>query len=183
MEVPIDKSTNQRKNYCFVTFDDIAVSQELLKTPKQTIGGKEVNDILLQPVIMLPVLRRLLLIQVDVKQAVPMAKPQGGGWHDAPSGGRGGRGRGGGMRGGRGGWGGGGYGGGGGYAPAYSSWGGGGPYGGGYAGGYDAYGGGYYDYDGYGYEPTPWPPRGRGGRGGFGGKMRGSRGIPRQSPY
>ena len=45
MEVPIDKSTNQRKNYCFVTFDDIAVSQELLKTPKQIIGGKEVNKL------------------------------------------------------------------------------------------------------------------------------------------
>jgi len=162
MEVPIDKSTNQRKNYCFVTFDDIAVSQELLKTPKQTIGGKE----------------------VDVKQAVPMAKPHGGGgWHDAPSGGRGGRGRGGGMRGGRGGWGGG-YGGGAGYAPAYS-WGGGGGYGGGGYGGYDTYSGYYDGYEGYvGWYEIWGPPRGR-GRGGFGGKMRGMRGsgVPRHTPY
>ncbi|XP_055622520.1 RNA-binding protein squid isoform X4 [Toxorhynchites rutilus septentrionalis] len=124
VEMPFDKQKNQRKGFCFITFDSEQVVNELLKTPKQTISGKE----------------------VDVKKATP--KPdnmQMGG----PMGGRGGM-RGPpprGMRGGRGGpggpksygqgWGGQGYGGGygqGGYG-AYGA-------GGGYQGGKQRGGGG-----------------------------------------
>lgn len=43
MEMPFDKQKNQRKAFCFVTFDSEAVVNELLKTPKQTISGKEVD--------------------------------------------------------------------------------------------------------------------------------------------
>lgn len=78
--MPFDKQKNQRKGFCFITFDSEQVVNELLKTPKQTISGKE----------------------VDVKKATP--KPDN--MHmGGPMGGRGGM-RGpprGGMRGGRGG--------------------------------------------------------------------------------
>lgn len=77
MEMPFDKQKNQRKGFCFITFDSEQVVNELLKTPKQTISGKE----------------------VDVKRATP--KPD-----NMPmmmrGGGRGGPRGGGGMRGGRG---------------------------------------------------------------------------------
>jgi squid len=43
MEMPFDKQKNQRKAFCFVTFDSEAVVNDLLKTPKQTISGKEVD--------------------------------------------------------------------------------------------------------------------------------------------
>jgi squid-like protein len=166
MEIPVDKSTNQRKSYCFVTFDDVHIAQELLKSPKQIICGKE----------------------VDVKQAQPQARLGGGGW-DQSGAPRGRGGRGGGMRGGRGsgGRGGGvwmGYGGYGGapdYGGGYDYYGGGGGYGydgyGGYGGGYDGYGGGY-DYSG----SMRGTPRGRGG---FIGKARGAPrgGVPRHTPY
>ena len=76
--MPFDKQKNQRKAFCFITFDSEQVVNELLKTPKQTISGKE----------------------VDVKKATP--KPD-----NAPVGMGGGRGGGrnmrGGQRGGRGG--------------------------------------------------------------------------------
>lgn len=42
MEMPFDKTKNQRKGFCFITFESEQVVNELLKTPKQTIGGKEV---------------------------------------------------------------------------------------------------------------------------------------------
>ncbi|XP_035784089.1 RNA-binding protein squid-like isoform X1 [Anopheles albimanus] len=112
VEMPFDKQKNQRKGFCFITFDSEQVVNELLKTPKQTISGKE----------------------VDVKKATP--KPDNMG-PMGPMGGRGGM-RGPpprGMRGGRGGpggpkgygqgWGGQGYGG-------YG-------YGQGYGGGYGDY--------------------------------------------
>lgn len=63
LELPFDKQKNQRKNFCFVTYDSEQVVNDLLKTPKQTINGKE----------------------VDVKKATP--KPD-----NAQMGGRGGRG-------------------------------------------------------------------------------------------
>ncbi|XP_020292688.1 RNA-binding protein squid isoform X3 [Pseudomyrmex gracilis] len=127
VEMPFDKTKNQRKGFCFITFESEQVVNELLKTSKQTINGKE----------------------VDVKKATP--KPDGMMNMRGGPGGRGGRGRG--VRG-RGfsqsGWGQGGYGG-------YSSGGYGQGYGSGYDGyGYDYYsGGGYggygnYDYSGYG---------------------------------
>lgn len=73
--MPFDKQKNQRKAFCFITFDSEQVVNDLLKTPKQTISGKE----------------------VDVKKATP--KPE-----NAPmGGGRGGRNMRGGPRGGRGG--------------------------------------------------------------------------------
>ena len=76
--MPFDKQKNQRKGFCFITFDSEQVVNELLKTPKQTISGKE----------------------VDVKKATPkpenmsmmmMMNQRGGG---GSRGGRGGRGTG-----------------------------------------------------------------------------------------
>ncbi|XP_034936770.1 RNA-binding protein squid isoform X3 [Chelonus insularis] len=131
VEMPFDKTKSQRKGFCFITFESEQVVNELLKTPKQTINGKE----------------------VDVKKATPkpdgMAGMRGGAGGRGVRGGRGGRGRGFGSQGG---WGQGGYGAGG-YGGGYGQ--------GGYAGGYDGYssydyyGGGYggyggYDYSGYG---------------------------------
>ncbi|MCP6198838.1 hypothetical protein NL445_27775, partial [Klebsiella pneumoniae] len=78
--MPFDKTKNQRKGFCFITFESEQVVNDLLKTPKRTIGGKE----------------------VDVKRATP--KPDGPGGIGT-RGGRGGRGARGG-RGGRGGYGG-----------------------------------------------------------------------------
>lgn len=43
VEMPFDKTKNQRKGFCFITFESEQVVNELLKTPKQTIGGKEVR--------------------------------------------------------------------------------------------------------------------------------------------
>lgn len=117
VEMPFDKQKNQRKGFCFITFDSEQVVNELLKTPKQTISGKE----------------------VDVKKATPKPDNMGpmgpmggrGGMRGPPPRGmRGGRGGPGGPKGGYGqGWGGQGYGG-------YG-------YGQGYGGGYGDYG---YDY-------------------------------------
>lgn len=165
VEMPFDKQKNQRKGFCFITFDSEQVVNELLKTPKQTISGKE----------------------VDVKKATP--KPDNMGMA-GPMGGRGGM-RGGprgGFRGGRGGpggpksygqsWGGqGGYGGGGGYGNQ-------GGYGG---GGYGDYYGG--DWAGWGYNGYDYSHYGSGGGGGGGyqgGKQRGGGGgqrQPRHTPY
>lgn len=124
VEMPFDKTKNQRKGFCFITFESEQIVNELLRTPKQTINGKE----------------------VDVKKATP--KP------DGIIGMRGGRGVRGMTRGrGRGGYGGqnwgqgyGGYGGyGQGYGGGYDGYGGGYDY---YGGGYGGYGG--YDYSNYG---------------------------------
>lgn len=41
--MPFDKQKNQRKGFCFITFDSEQVVNELLKTPKQTIKDKEVS--------------------------------------------------------------------------------------------------------------------------------------------
>lgn len=45
VEMPFDKTKNQRKGFCFITFESEQVVNELLKTPKQTIGGKEVRPV------------------------------------------------------------------------------------------------------------------------------------------
>ncbi|XP_053662836.1 RNA-binding protein squid-like [Anopheles marshallii] len=162
VEMPFDKQKNQRKGFCFITFDSEQVVNELLKTPKQTISGKE----------------------VDVKKATPKPDNMGpmgpmggrGGMRGPPPRGmRGGRGGPGGPKGGYGqGWGGQGYGG-------YG-------YGQGYGGGYDDYGYGGYD-GGYINGGRPGGPRG-GGKGGAGtyggGKQRGNGGGGRQqrhAPY
>ncbi len=71
IEMPFDRVKNQRKNFCFITYDNENVVFDLLKTPKQVINGKE----------------------VDVKKATP--KPDSFG----PPAMRGGRGGPGGMRG------------------------------------------------------------------------------------
>ncbi|CAH1154978.1 unnamed protein product [Phaedon cochleariae] len=162
VEMPFDKTKNQRKAFCFITFDSEAVVNELLKSPKQTIKDKE----------------------VDVKKATPKPDQMGGGMM---MGGRGGGmrgGRGGGMRGGRGGGRGGygGYGGGqswDGYGQGYYD----GGYGGGYGGGqgYGDYygggtGGGYGGYGGYDYS-------GYGSAGGYQSKPRGAGGNQRQQRH
>ena len=40
--MPFDKQKNQRKGFCFITFEQEAVVADLLKTPKQSINGHEV---------------------------------------------------------------------------------------------------------------------------------------------
>ena len=42
-EMPFDKVKNQRKNFCFVTFEREETMKELLKAPKQKIGEVEVD--------------------------------------------------------------------------------------------------------------------------------------------
>lgn len=42
VEMPFDKTKNQRKGFCFITFESEQIVNELLKTPKQNINGKEV---------------------------------------------------------------------------------------------------------------------------------------------
>uniref|UniRef100_A0A1B6DN46 RRM domain-containing protein n=2 Tax=Clastoptera arizonana TaxID=38151 RepID=A0A1B6DN46_9HEMI len=160
VEMPYDKTKNQRKGFCFITFDSEQVVTELLKTPKQQINGKD----------------------VDVKKATP--KPDGMGGTRGGGRGRGARGRGGRGGYGQGGYGQGGYGGGyGGYSGGYGDY-----YSGGY-GNYGSYGppaydysgyGGYGGYDGYGgygnnYEGG-YGGGGGGGGGASGGGARGGRG-------
>ncbi|KAJ9578818.1 hypothetical protein L9F63_004968 [Diploptera punctata] len=59
VEMPFDKTKNQRKGFCFITFESEQVVQELLKSPKQSINGKD----------------------VDVKKATPKPDGYGGqGW-------------------------------------------------------------------------------------------------------
>lgn len=107
VEMPFDKQKNQRKGFCFITFEQEAVVTELLKTPKQSINA----------------------VEVDVKKATPKPDAMGGLMRGGMRGGmRGTRGSTGGMRGGRGrGWGnqsGYGYGYGQGYGSGYGSYGG-----------------------------------------------------------
>lgn len=158
VEMPFDKQKNQRKGFCFITFDSEQVVQELLKTPKQSINGKE----------------------VDVKKATPKpdAMVRGG-----RGGVRGARGRGRGGRGGRGGWGNQGWG-----NQGYNNYGYNQGYGGGYGnygyGGYDYYGGGYGNYGYGGYDYTGYNYGNYGNQGYGGGKQRGGgRQVQRHQPY
>ena len=43
LEMPFDKQKNQRKGFCFITFEQESVVNDLLKTPKQTINGHQVD--------------------------------------------------------------------------------------------------------------------------------------------
>lgn len=43
VQAPFDKTKNQRRSYCFVTFDSKDVVYKLLKTPKQMIKNKEID--------------------------------------------------------------------------------------------------------------------------------------------
>ncbi|MCL4137657.1 UNVERIFIED_CONTAM: hypothetical protein GTU68_027424 [Idotea baltica] len=43
VEMPFDKQKNQRKGFCFITFEQEQVVNDLLKTPKQTINGHQVD--------------------------------------------------------------------------------------------------------------------------------------------
>ncbi|XP_019871255.2 RNA-binding protein squid [Aethina tumida] len=76
-EFPIDKTKNQRKAFCFITFESDSSVNQIARTKKQTIKGKE----------------------VDVKKALCQDKAFGNGFapnngHFAGGRGRGGRGRG-----------------------------------------------------------------------------------------
>ena len=42
-EMPFDKTKNQRKNFCFITFEREETMKDLLKSPKQKIGEVEVD--------------------------------------------------------------------------------------------------------------------------------------------
>lgn len=44
-EMPYDKVKNQRKGFCFVTFDCMQAVTEILKTPKHVINGKQVINL------------------------------------------------------------------------------------------------------------------------------------------
>jgi len=167
IEQPFDKIKNERKNFCFITYESENVAKQLLKEGTVYISGTE----------------------LEVKKVTP--KPQYPGGMD-PSmgymmGGRGGY-QGGGGHGGQ--WGGPGGQWGGGYGGDTSGYGGWGGYGGGYDQGYG--GGGYGGYGGYAGGPGGKTPRGmpggmrggfqmRGGRGGGGDRGRG--GPPRNKPY
>ncbi|XP_018015901.1 RNA-binding protein squid isoform X3 [Hyalella azteca] len=160
VEMPFDKQKNQRKGFCFITFEQESVVSDLLKTPKQSINGH----------------------QVDVKKATP--KPDQMMMRGGMMGGRGMRGARGGMRGrGRGGWGQGWNGGYGGYGGGYGGYGGGydsDSAGYGYYDGYSGYGGyggggyGGYDYTGYGY--SNYGPYQAGGKGTAGARATGAGG-------
>jgi len=47
-EMPFDKVKNQRKGFCFVTFDCMQAVTEILKTPKHVINGKQVINLYIQ---------------------------------------------------------------------------------------------------------------------------------------
>ncbi|KAK5649729.1 hypothetical protein RI129_000758 [Pyrocoelia pectoralis] len=149
VEMPFDKTKNQRKGFCFITFDSEQVVNELLKTPKQTIKDKE----------------------VDVKKATPKPDPMGMSMRGSRGGGGGrgmSRGRGRGNYGSGQNWGNQSYGNYGSYGQGY-----GGGYDG-YGGGYDYYGSGYGGYGAYDY--TGYGNYGGGGGGYTGGKQRGGGG-------
>jgi len=57
-EMPFDKTKNQRKNFCFITFEREETMKEVLKIPKQKIGE----------------------VEVDVKKATPKLGHRGGGY-------------------------------------------------------------------------------------------------------
>uniref|UniRef100_A0AAR5P7Q2 RRM domain-containing protein n=1 Tax=Dendroctonus ponderosae TaxID=77166 RepID=A0AAR5P7Q2_DENPD len=44
VEMPFDKQKNQRKGFCFITFESEQVVADLLKRPKQVIKDKEVGQ-------------------------------------------------------------------------------------------------------------------------------------------
>jgi len=77
IDLPFDKQKNQRRQFCFITFESEEIVDKVVESPKQTLGDKE----------------------VDVKKATPKNEQYGGYGY-----GRGGRGGGYGGRGGRGGY-------------------------------------------------------------------------------
>uniref|UniRef100_T1IXR2 RRM domain-containing protein n=1 Tax=Strigamia maritima TaxID=126957 RepID=T1IXR2_STRMM len=162
IELPFDKQKNQRRQFCFITFESEDVVDEICKQPKQKIGNKD----------------------CDVKKATPKQDPRAmrGGWGSWGGGyGGGGRGGGGGGGGGRGrgvsqnqGWAGNqnyncnynqGYGS---YNQGY----------GGYSGGYSGYDN-YYGY-GSGYDYSGWGGYGQGGYSGGYGQQQSSYGKTRR---
>ena len=164
IEQPFDKIKNERKNFCFITYEKEDVAKKLLKEGQVFINGHELE-----------------IKKVTQKQPQwnMMGGPQGGPYGGPMMGGRGGHG---GQWGGQGGqWGG--YGNGGNYNQG--GWGGQGYDDYGYGqGGYGGYGGGYGGQGGY---PMGGKARGgpQGGRGGFmmRGRGAGQRGAQRNKPY
>ncbi|XP_015930280.1 RNA-binding protein squid [Parasteatoda tepidariorum] len=142
VELPFDKVKNQRRQFCFVTFEDEMTVDQVCKQAKQKIGNKE----------------------CDVKKATTKPDPR-----LARGGGMAGRGRG---RGGPPGWGPdygmpgyGGYGG----NQGYGGYGGGyGDYSGGYGGYSSGYGGGPGGYGSYGGHYNGWGGYGQNGYSGGG---------------
>ena len=66
-EMPMDKMKNQRKNFCFITFEREETMKEVLKEPKRRIGE----------------------VEVDVKKATPKPNPGKGGFGGGGGGGGG----------------------------------------------------------------------------------------------
>ena len=165
IEQPFDKIKNERKNFCFITFEKEEPAKKLLKEGSVSIKGFE----------------------LEIKKVTPKPDPRMGGGFAGRGGGRGGGpgapwgghgGYPGGAAGGQ--WGGygdywGGYGG---YGadPYYGNWGG---YGGAAQGGW----GGYQGAGGYGGAAGGKTPRGRGAPRGQRGAPGAARGGQRQKPY
>jgi len=155
VELPFDKVKNQRRAFCFVTFETEQACEASVKQSKQKIGSKE----------------------CDVKKATNKPDPRmagGRGGFGGPGGFGGGRGGGGRGRGGARGRGGPGFQAQGWNAPGGYGQGGYGGYGGGYGagGGYGEYGyGSGYNGGGYGggYDYSGWGNYNQGGAGGYGG--------------
>ena len=155
IEQPFDKAKNERKNFCFITFEKEDVAKRLLKEGTVYINGQELE-----------------IKRVNTK---PDPRQMMGGYGPPMRGGRGGWG------GPQQGWGGPQWGGQGGYGgyEAYGGYGGYGDYGG--WGGQGGYGGGY---GGYGGQAGGKTPRGGAARGGFNrGRGGPQRGGPRTRPY
>nr|CAD7408910.1 unnamed protein product [Timema poppensis] len=197
VEMPFDKLKNMRKGFCFITFESEQVVMELLRSPKQSINGKEP----LQSPMVWAVLEVEEVLPEEVE--VPGEEEEG---HEEAEGVRltvvtatiffylGYASQGWGNQGG--------YGGYGGYDQGYGGYGYGDYYGSGY-GNYGGYGSGYdysgypgysnYDYGGYGNSYDAGYSGGRGGGrgkgtgstgGGYSGKQRGGRSqTQRHQPY
>lgn len=62
---------NQRKGYCFITYESSDKVQDLFKTAKQTIKGKEVSTYILFVYFIYFINFFFFIIKVDVKKAAP----------------------------------------------------------------------------------------------------------------
>jgi len=159
VEQPFDKVKNERKNFCFITFDKEDTAKKLLKEGSVHISGHE----------------------LEIKKVNPPNKGMQGGFGGGRGGGRGGFQGGFGGPGGYGGYGDayGGWGGYGGPAAAYGGY-------GGWDGGYGGYGGGYGGGQWGGYGGAAGGKARGGPRGGARGGARGAgagRGGQRTKPY
>ncbi|RLU20675.1 hypothetical protein DMN91_007288 [Ooceraea biroi] len=74
VEMPFDKTKNQRKGFCFITFESEQVVNELLKTSKQTINGKETDMAMAVVVTMVATVVGAVVHAVKEAQAMAASK-------------------------------------------------------------------------------------------------------------